>query len=97
MNDNNFERLKKALIYIKSNLIDSDNDIFLTVDSLINISNRIILLWKKLMLKHFDVIKSISIYLIEDKLYQLIDPFSEIKINHTDLVCITWKNTSILW
>ena len=41
------------------------------------------------MLKHFDVIKSISIYLIEDKLYQLIDPFSEIKINHTDLVCIT--------
>ena len=38
----NFERLRKALIYIKSNLIDSDNKIYLTVDSLININNAII-------------------------------------------------------
>ena len=48
MSNINFEKLKKALIYIKTNLIDSDNNMYLTVDLLIDISNitlvRIILL-----------------------------------------------------
>ena len=39
LSDINCERLKKALIYIKNNLIDSNNDIYLTVDSLLGISN----------------------------------------------------------
>ena len=48
MSNINFEKLKKALIYIKTNLIDSDNNMYLTVDLLIDISHitlvRIILL-----------------------------------------------------
>ena len=48
MSNINFEKLKKALIYIKTNLTDSDNNMYLTVDLLIDISNitlvRIILL-----------------------------------------------------
>ena len=39
LSDINSERLKKALIYVKKNLIDSDNNICLTADSFINISN----------------------------------------------------------
>ena len=39
MSDINSERLKKTLIYVKNNLIDSDNNICLTADSFINISN----------------------------------------------------------
>ena len=39
LTDINSERLKKALIYVKNNLIDSDNNICLTADSFINISN----------------------------------------------------------
>ena len=35
---NNYERFKKALSYIDNKLIDSDNDMYLTYDSLINIS-----------------------------------------------------------
>ena len=41
LSDINFERLKKALIYIKDNLIDSDENMYLTVDSLIDINNMI--------------------------------------------------------
>ena len=33
-----FERLKETLIYIKNNLTDSDNNMYLTVDSLIDMS-----------------------------------------------------------
>ena len=39
LTDINSERLKKALIYVKNNLIDSDNNTCLTADSFINISN----------------------------------------------------------
>ena len=39
LSDINSERLKKALIYVKNNLIDSDNNTCLTADSFINISN----------------------------------------------------------
>ena len=39
LNDINFEKSKKGLLYIKNNLIDSNNNMYLTVDSLININN----------------------------------------------------------
>ena len=35
----NYERLKKTLAYIKNTLIDSDGNIYLTIDSLKEISN----------------------------------------------------------
>ena len=38
-NDINFERLKKELAYTKNNLIDSDNSMYLTVNSLADINN----------------------------------------------------------
>ena len=43
LGDINFERLRKALIYVKNNLIDFDsgNNMYLTVDSLI-VKNNII-------------------------------------------------------
>ena len=39
LSDINFERLKNALVYIKNNLIDSDDNMYLNVDSLIDINN----------------------------------------------------------
>ena len=39
LSDINFERLKNTLVYIKNNLIDSDNKMYLSVDSLIDINN----------------------------------------------------------
>ena len=39
VNDINFKRLEKALVHIKNSLIDSDNSVYLTVDSLIDINN----------------------------------------------------------
>ena len=39
LGDINFERLKNALIYIKNILIDSDDNMYLTVDPLIGIKN----------------------------------------------------------
>ena len=38
----NYERLKKALVYIKNDLINFDGNIYLAVDSLIEINNIII-------------------------------------------------------
>ena len=35
LNDINFKRLKKALLDITNNLIDSDNNMYYTIDSLI--------------------------------------------------------------
>lgn len=35
----NFERCKKALIYIKNYLTDSDNNVYWILDLLININN----------------------------------------------------------
>ena len=37
--DINLERLKKILIYIKNNLVDSDNIMYLAVDQLIDRNN----------------------------------------------------------
>ena len=38
-NDINFERLKKELAYTKNNSTDSDNSMYLTVNSLTDINN----------------------------------------------------------
>ena len=38
---NNYVRLTKALVYIKSNLIDSDNNMYFTVNSFWEINNLI--------------------------------------------------------
>ena len=63
LSDINFKRLKKA--YIKNNLIDSDNKMYLTVDSLTDINNIINGLnnftIKYSMLDHMDVITCIWI------------------------------------
>ena len=37
LNDINFKRLKKALLDLTNNLIDSDNNMYYTIDSLIYI------------------------------------------------------------
>ena len=39
LSDINFERLKNVLVYLKNNLIDSDDNMYLTVDSLIDMNN----------------------------------------------------------
>ena len=39
LSDVSFQRLTKALIYMKNKLIDSDKNMYLNVDSLIDISN----------------------------------------------------------
>ena len=39
LSDINFERLKNTLVYIKYNSIDSDDKMYLSVDSLIDINN----------------------------------------------------------
>ena len=61
LSDINFKRLKKA--YIKNNLINSDNNMYLTVDSLTDINNIINGLnnftIKYSMLDHMDVITCI--------------------------------------
>ena len=88
LSDINFGRLKNALVYIKDNLIDSDNKMYSTVHSLIEIniitgSNNIFL--RKVSVKpceYDDMYMDKD--LKEDKLYQLVDQFSEGKIDYRD-------------
>ena len=89
LSDTNCERLKKALIYIKNNLTDSDNNMYLTVDLLLDINN-IITGLNNITLRQVNVkpYGCDKIYmdkdLIENKLYQLLDQFSVRKNNHRD-------------
>ena len=78
--ETNYERLKKGVIYIKSNLIDSDGNMFLMVDSLIKIYN-IITSSNNITLRNVNA-KTYGFYgvlciweknIIEDKLYHIID------------------------
>ena len=39
LSDINFQRMKNTLVYIKNNLIDSDDNMYLTADSLTDLSN----------------------------------------------------------
>ena len=94
----NFERLKKSLIYVKNNLIDSDNDMYLTVDSLIDISNIITgsnnITLRKVIVKPYGCDKmNMDKDLIENKLYHLIDQFNERKLYHKDFYFALLANT----
>ena len=78
----NFERLK-------SNLIDSDDNTYFTVDLLIDINNIIAgsndITLRKVNVKPCGYDKMyIDKDLIEDELYQLVDQFNEQKNNHRD-------------
>ena len=61
----NFERLKNVLAHVKSSLIGSDDNMYLTVDSLIGINNIIIgsknVTLRKIILKPCDILKCIWI------------------------------------
>ena len=89
LSDINFERLEKSLVHMKNNLTDSDNDMYLTSDSFID-RNNIITGSINITLRKFNVKpygrdkRYMGKYLIEDKLYQLKDPFNEKGINHRD-------------
>ena len=76
--------LKNPLVYIKNYLIDSDDNMYLTVKDINNIvigSNNITLRKVNVMASGHDKMY-MDKDLIEDKLYQLVDQFNERKINH---------------
>ena len=84
----NYEKLKKPLLCIKKTLIDSDGNIYLTNDSLIEVinittgSNNITL--RKINIKPNRLDKMyMEQNLIKDKLHQIIDKFNERNITRT--------------
>ena len=89
-----YERFKKELVYTRNNVIDSDGNMSFTVDSLIEINNIIIdsnnITLKKVDVKPYEFDK---IYmdkdLIENKLYQRLDQFHEMKITPVKFHSIT--------
>ena len=91
--ETNYERLKKALVYIKNSLIDSDGNMYFTVDSLIetnNIitgSNNIALRKVNVKLYGFDKMH-MDKDIIEDKPYHVTDQFNERKITPTKFCSI---------
>ena len=73
------------MVYIKNNLIGSDGNTYLTVDSLIKTSNIITgsnnITLRKVNVKPYEFDKKyICKDLTEDKLYQTIDQFNEKKL-----------------
>ena len=87
----NYKRLQEALLYIKNNLIDPDSDMYLTVNSLMEInniktdSNNITLKKVYVMPYGFDKIY-IDKKLIADRLYQIIDQFNDEKLYLQSLI-----------
>ena len=83
----------------KNNFIDSDYNMHMIVDSLIDINN-IITGFSDITLRKVKPNKYDKMYmdkdLIEDKLHEIIDQFNEWKINGRDFFCITQQYTSIL-
>ena len=83
----------------KNNFIDSDYNMHMIVDSLIDINN-IITGFSDITLRKVKPNKYDKMYmdkdLIEDKLHEIIDQFNERKINDRDFFCITQQYTSIL-
>ena len=63
LSDINFQRMKNTLVYIKNNLIDSDDNMYLTADSLTDLNNITTssknITWEVLMLNHVDMITCI--------------------------------------
>ena len=89
MSDISFERLKKALIYIKNHLIDSENNMYLKVGSVIDLNNIITgsnnFILRKANANPYGYEKMYMVRdSIEDKLCQLIDQFNKRKITHKD-------------
>ena len=83
--ETNYKRLQKALVYIENNLVGSDDGLYLTVDSLIEINNIITgsnnITLRKVNVKPYGFDKKyMDQELIEDKLYQIIYQFNERKI-----------------
>ena len=77
------------MVYIKNNLIDSDNNIYLTDDSLTDVNNTITgsnnHTLRKVNIKPYGYDRMyMDKDLIENKPYQLIDQFHERKTNHKD-------------
>ena len=91
--ETNHKRLQKPLVYIKNGLTDSDRGKHLIVDSLIEINNIITgsnnSTLRKINVKPYGFDKMyVDKELIEDKLYQTIDQFSERKITSTKFYSI---------
>ena len=72
LRDINFQRLKNTLVYIKNNLIDSDDNMYLTADSLTDLSN-IISSSKNVSLRNVNVkpCRYDNMHIDKDKLYPL--------------------------
>ena len=82
----NYKGLNQALVYIKYNLIDSDGNMYLTVDSLIErtdkITSSINTYLRKVNVKLYRFYQTyMDKYLIEDKLYQIIDQSNKREIS----------------
>ena len=86
--DTNYKRFQKVLVYIENDLIDSDGGMYLMADSLIE-KNNIITGTNNITLRKVDVKPYgfdkmyMDKELIENKLYEIIDRFSERKITST--------------
>ena len=96
--ETNDKKLQESLVYKKNNLIDTHDGMYLTVDSLIKIndiitrSNNITL--RKVNVKPYGFDKMyIDKDLIEDRLYQIIDQFNEIKITSAKFYSILLNKT----
>ena len=92
----NLKRMIDACNYKNSELINSDSDLFLTVDSLITLNN-IILGSNNMLLRCVNVKPAfynkqyLDFSKIEFELYKLIDLFNDRYITHTDF-CQTFLN-----
>ena len=85
--------MQEALVYIKSNLIDTDGGMYLKVNSLIKVNNVIMgsnnITLRKVNIKPYGFDKMfMDKELIENKLYQIIDQFNERKITSTKFYSI---------
>ena len=81
--ETNYNRLQRALVYIESNVIDSDGGMYLTVDSLTEINDIItgssIITLRKVNVKPYEFDKMyMHKELLEDKLSEIINQFNEI-------------------
>ena len=96
--ETNYKKLKKALVHIENNLIDSDGGMYLKVESLIEINNIITgsnnITLRKVNIKPYGFDKMyMDKELTEDELYQTIDQFNERKFTSTKFYSIL--NTQI--
>ena len=89
--------MKKALIYIKNNLIISGNNVYLVIGLLIDINNIItgsnLIILRKFNARPYGCEKMyLDKDLVEDELYQLKDQLNKRKINHRDFYFVLLNN-----